>query len=104
MATGMDELVARLEQVTADVEDHLERRARELAEPHIRKAIEDARVLVEAAQDRQQRAEDLSAELRRQVLAQEHRAQRAEHLTGVRHRDGFCLECTLSPSPERTTT
>jgi hypothetical protein len=61
----------RLEAVTRDLDAYLERRAIEIAAPHIVAAEDAAAAKVQAAEGRAQRAEDLVTELRRHVRAYE---------------------------------
>lgn len=62
-------LASRLDNMLANLDAHIEARAQQLAQPLIAKAHADAFDEVKAAQDAQQRAEDLVAELRRQIRA-----------------------------------
>ena len=75
-------LVRGLVEATRNIEQHIHDRAKEIAEPAINAAREDALERVEraaSAHDREmQRFDSLITELRRQIGAQERRAQRAE--------------------------
>lgn len=75
-------LTARLEGMLANLDAHIDRRAQELAQPLIDQARQQAAEKVRDGQAAQQRAEDLVAELRRQIRAlesnREHYRKRAE--------------------------
>lgn len=62
-----DTLAARLDRMLANLTAHIEQRAAEVAQPLIAKAQVDACDDIERAQHKQQRAEDLVAELRRRI-------------------------------------
>lgn len=64
-------LVERLDRALANLDRHIEQRAQELAQPLIYDAREAAATEVKTAQDKQQRSEDLVAELCRQLRALE---------------------------------
>lgn len=106
-AAGPEALAARLEQITSDLDGYLERRAWEIADPHIQRAHKAARELVTQAQREEQRQRDLVDELRRQFNAAVRRAQRAEHKTGFSHAGREqCPECDVTrktPSVTSTT-
>lgn len=63
--------LARLDDMLANLQAHIDQRATEVAQPHIEEAREAAATEVKGAQGLQQRAEDLNTELRRQLKALE---------------------------------
>lgn len=66
-----EDLLNRLSNMTADLQGYIERRAGEVAAPHIAEAGRLAGEEVAAARRQQERAEDLVAEMRRQLSALE---------------------------------
>lgn len=62
-----ESLLDRLDGMLANLQQHIDERAHDLARPLIAQAHAEAFDEVKSAQDRQQRAEDLVAELRRQI-------------------------------------
>lgn len=90
-----EQLVAQLSTMTTDLAGYIEQHARELAEPVIDLAERTAAHNVAVARGELDRERDLSAELRRQLLAAVRRAQRVEHLhqPTVRHRGEECPQC-----------
>ncbi|MET8985872.1 hypothetical protein ABZW49_10525 [Nonomuraea wenchangensis] len=62
-----DSVLDRLDGMLANLQSHIDERAQELAQPLIYDAREAAATEVKRAQDKQQRAEDLVTELRRQI-------------------------------------
>lgn len=63
------DLTARLQDMIGDLQGYIDRRAAELAAPHIAEAGVRAGEEVADARAKQQRAEDLVAELRRQLTS-----------------------------------
>ncbi|MFB4285678.1 hypothetical protein ACBJ59_61200 [Nonomuraea sp. MTCD27] len=71
-----ENLLNRLGNMLADLDGFVERRAAEVAAPHIAETGVAAGLEVQAARDAQQRAEDLTAELRRQLTSLERQIDR----------------------------
>ena len=67
-------LAQALREVTANLDAYIERRAQELATPHIEAAEREIREVRRQAASEKQRLDDLVAELRRQVEGLERRA------------------------------
>jgi transcriptional regulator with XRE-family HTH domain len=88
-----DGLMVRMEKVTNDLHGYLEQRARELAQPRIQVAEEEAALRVLQICGQLQRAKDLEDELRRQYAAAVKRAHRAEHRLDIKHTAGECGTC-----------
>ncbi|MER7500473.1 hypothetical protein AB0L05_27825 [Nonomuraea pusilla] len=99
--TRENTLVEQLDRMLANLQQHIERRAAELAQPLIDEAREAAAVEVKTAQGKQQRAEDLTAELRRhlstldrqradyQQRAENARAHLSRNLAGLVGKSGY---------------
>jgi DNA helicase IV len=64
---AQDDLLDRLDGMLANLQQHIDQRAQEIAQPLIAKAQQDAEAQVDRAQGRQRRAEDVVTELRRQI-------------------------------------
>lgn len=106
-----DERLAQLDHMLANLQQHIDERAAELARPIIAEAHAAASDDVKSAQDKQQRAEDLVTELRRQLATLERHNQRYQGRAGAirllhppvtyegRKRCGTCSE---APWPCRT--
>lgn len=69
-------LLAHLGRMLANLQQHIDQRAAELAQPLIDEACEAAAVEVSGARGMQQRAEDLVVEMRRQLAALERNYER----------------------------
>jgi chromosome segregation ATPase len=64
-----------LDRVTSNLDNYIERRAAELAEPMIQQAEHDAEAAIRAADAKAQRQEDLLTEMRRQIVPLERHAE-----------------------------
>lgn len=88
-----EQALARLEKVTSDLDSHLEQRAREIAQPVIDHAGAAAELRVQRAERDLERANDLVAELRRQLESAVAGMARAQHSAGLRHDKEYCEHC-----------